>query len=197
MQSICVCVAKMVVWWSWTLKVYRNGTDAEAVVILFGLVLFRWFCWCCNNVVCHCDILGMPTLFFVCFLFVFLKGWLRWCRWGGCRLRPNLVLMCLVYCRAVYEICWCCWRLHSIKINCKFRMNRTWRLWRAACNARAIVLFRQCLCVQFNSSSVFKKATFVGHGGLVRTRLLSFITRGCCLVVVVSGVIQRSALFLV
>ena len=51
--------------------------------------------------------------------------------------------------------------------------------------------------MQFKSSLGFKKATFVGHGGLVGTRLLSFITRGCRLVVVVSGVIQRSALFLV
>ena len=52
--------------------------------------------------------------------------------------------------------------MNSVKIDCKFRMNHTWRLWRAACNARAIVLFRQGLCVQLKSSSGFKKATFVG-----------------------------------
>ena len=50
--------------------------------------------------------------------------------------------------------------------------------------------------MQFKSSSGFKKSTVVGSRWFSQTHLLSFITWRCFLFVVVSGVIQRTAVLL-
>ena len=48
-----------------TLKAYRNGTDAEAAVMILSMPL---------TMLCYCEILGMPTLYLFAFCLCVFEG---------------------------------------------------------------------------------------------------------------------------